>query len=151
MIGEAQPLVVPLPEPWPTTVQWTLTKLGARTRETGGVEPPTDPSELLVFAASTGRLVGRTRFEPEGSGRTLRLGRGEYEAVATGLFMGPEGLEALRMGPLWSTRVRITDAPVEFARAALQATVAPVQRPELELSGITLRDLHGATIFADRR
>ena len=44
----------------------------------------------------------------------------------------------------------IADASIEFSRGALQAILAPVQRPALELSGNSIRDLHGTRVFADR-
>lgn len=150
VIGKAQPLVVPLAEPWPAVVNWSLVKPGARARETGGLELPGDPAHLFLFAGATGRLVGRARFESPSSDRPRRLPRGEYEAICTGRFRGPEEVEAACFGSLWSIRFGIADASVEFGRGALQAILAPVQRPALELSGTSIRDLHGTMVFADR-
>ena len=150
VVGEAHPLVVPLSAPWPIDVSWSLVKPGARARETGTLELPRDPSELFLFAGATGRLVLRARFEPSQSDRPQRLPRGEYEAICTGRFLGPEEVEAASVGSLWSIRFGIADASVAFGRGALRAILAPLQRPALELSGTSIRDLHGTTVFADR-
>jgi hypothetical protein len=150
IIGRSQPLVLPLPEPWPAALDWSLVKPAGRMCEAGSLAMPTDPQELLFFAAGNGRLIGRTRFEHPPADRPLRLARGEYEAASIGRFSGPEGLEAASFGRLHSTRFRIADAPVAFARGEHQAIVAPVQRPALELSGSSIRDLHGTPIFAAR-
>jgi hypothetical protein len=55
---------------------------------------PVDPADLFLFAGGTGRLVGRARFEPLTYDRPQRLPRGEYEAISTGRFLGPEEVEA---------------------------------------------------------
>ena len=143
-------MVLPLPEPWPAALDWSLVKPAGRMRETGSLALPTVPQELLFFAAGNGRLTGRTRFEHPPADRPLRLARGEYEAASIGRFSGPEGLEAASFGQIHSTRFRIADAPVAFARGEHQAIVAPVQRPALELAGTSIRDLHGTPIFSDR-
>lgn len=149
IMGQAAPVASPLPLPWPAFVEWRVSSLVRRSDDAGRLEPPA-PEAVAVFAA-TGRLVARVLFRPpEEPAQPVRLARGPYDLVGGGRFLGPEGLEADRVPGGWHLRVEVGEEPVALLRGDRSALLAAVQRPELELHGLVIRDLHGRAIYADQ-
>jgi hypothetical protein len=149
VVGQAVPVMVPLRIPWPPIVEWQVGSLVRRRVETGSLEPPA--REWVAIFAATGRLVARARFAlPDELMQPVRLARGAYDLVSSTRFMGPERVETSSVPGGWHLRIEIGGEVLTLLRGSRSVNLAAVQRPELELLGSALRDLHGRAIYGDR-
>lgn len=149
VMGQAAPVAAPLPLPWPAFVEWRGSGLVRRSEDAGRLEPPS-PESVGVFGAN-GRLVAMARFSlPEEAPQSVRLARGPYDLVGGACFLGLEGLEPDRAPGGWHLRIEVGEEAVALRRGDRSAILSPVRRPELELHGRVIRDLHGRPIYADQ-
>jgi hypothetical protein len=144
-----QPSGGALPLPWPPVVEWQVSGQLRRSAHQGRLELAA-PSSLMVFA-STGRLVATASFAAaDDAARPLRLARGSYDLVGPAGFFGPDEIESAPVPGGQHLRIELGDMPLTLVRAGRALTLAPVQRPELELFGTALRDLHGRAIYSEQ-
>ena len=147
--GQAAPVVVALPLPWPSALEWQAGSLVRRRADVGTLEPPA--REWVAVFAATGRLVTRAQFHsPDELMRPVRLARGAYDLVCSTRFMGPEGIEASAVPGGYHLRIEIGEWPLKLLRGSRSITLAAVQQPELKLLGPGVCDLHGRTIYGER-
>ena len=149
VVGQATPVTVPLPLPWPPAVEWPVHGRARRSDDTGSLESASALS-IAVFAA-TGRMVARAQFRsPDEPRRPVRVIRGAYDLVCSSRFFGPEGLEATGVPGGWHLRIELGEEVLTLLRGSRSITLAAIQRPELELLGPVVCDLHGRMIYGGR-
>jgi hypothetical protein len=149
VVGQAAPVMVALPLPWPSAVEWQAGGLVRRRTDVGSLEPPA--REWVAVFAATGRLVARAQFRlPDESMRPVRLARGAYDLVCSTRFLGLERIEASGVPGGCHLRIEIGEEPLTLLRGSRSITLAAVQRPELKLLGPSVCDLPGRTIYGDR-
>lgn len=143
VVGEAQGLLVPLPEAAGRAVAW---RSGGQHAIEGTIRLLEDAREVLFFAGDAGRLIGRGQLEAAAA-PPVRLPRGEIVAVARRAIRW-EGLEAEPAAApgLFALALDLGDEPLRLGGGAATLDVAPIQRPEIRLRGGTLPELDGRSV-----
>lgn len=149
VVGQAVPVTVPLPLPWPAAVEWQSRSPVRRKEDSGSLQLALRDS-IAVFGA-TGRLVTRGSFGPSDEPtRPIRSARGVYDLLSVTAFLEFNGLEAICVPGGWHLQVELRDEPITLLRGGRCITLVAIQRPDIELLGPVLRDLHGRSIYADQ-